>query len=98
MASTISVKHDTFELHGGATLFARSWRPVSEVRGVIGIVHGLGEHSGRYTALAERLAQARFRVVTYDQRGHGRTGGKRGDAERGRRLLRVQRAAHIDRA
>ena len=79
MAPTISVKHDTFELPGSPPLFAQSWSPPSEVRGAIGIVHGLGEHSGRYAPLAERFAQAGFRVVTYDQRGHGRTAGKRGD-------------------
>ena len=85
MENTISVKHDTFELHGSQALFAQSWRPwssqdASEVRGVVGIVHGLGEHSSRYALLAERLAQSRFRVLAFDQRGHGRTSGKRGDA------------------
>ncbi|MEO8165561.1 MAG: lysophospholipase, partial [Betaproteobacteria bacterium] len=61
-------------------LFAQSWTPAAEVRGVIGIVHGLGEHSSRYALFAERFAQAGLRVVAFDQRGHGRTSGKRGDA------------------
>ena len=80
MAAAISVQYETFDLHGSQSLFAQSWCPASEVRGVIGIVHGLGEHSSRYTSFAERFAQAGFRVVAYDQRGHGRTSGKRGDA------------------
>ncbi len=80
MAPAVSAKHETFELLGSQPLFAQSWTPVSNVRGVVGIVHGLGEHSSRYAPLAERFAQAGYRVVAYDQRGHGRTGGKRGDA------------------
>ncbi|HUG69561.1 MAG TPA: lysophospholipase [Pirellulaceae bacterium] len=80
MAPNISVTHATFALPSSASLFAQSWTPVSELLGTIGIVHGLGEHSGRYTQFAEQLARAGFRVVAYDQRGHGRTSGKRGDA------------------
>jgi len=80
MTSATSVKHDTFELSGRTPLFAQSWTPTAEVRGTIGVVHGLGEHSSRYGSFAERFAQAGFRVVAYDQQGHGRTAGKRGDA------------------
>ncbi|MBI2479514.1 MAG: lysophospholipase [Planctomycetia bacterium] len=80
MASETSVKHRTFELQGGVSLFAQSWTPVTEPRGTIGIVHGLGEHSGRYAQFAVQFAQAGFRVFAYDQRGHGRTAGRRGDA------------------
>lgn len=79
-AAAISAKHETFELLGSQPLFAQSWTPVANVRGVVGIVHGLGEHSSRYAPLAERFAQSGYKVVAYDQRGHGRTGGKRGDA------------------
>ena len=77
--STISVKHDTFELQGSTSLFAQSWAPTTTFRGTLGIVHGLGEHSSRYLQFANQLVQAGFRIVAYDQRGHGRTGGKRGD-------------------
>jgi alpha-beta hydrolase superfamily lysophospholipase len=42
------------------------------------IVHGLGEHLGRYAALVDRLVQAGHAVTLYDQRGHGRSGGPRG--------------------
>ena len=47
-------------------------------RGVVLIVHGLGEHAGRYKHVAERLIEWGFAVRAYDQRGHGRSGGKRG--------------------
>ncbi|MFO1252625.1 MAG: alpha/beta hydrolase [Inhella sp.] len=44
------------------------------------IVHGLGEHQGRYDALAARLNYWGYACWRYDQRGHGRSPGRRGDA------------------
>ncbi|WP_326534808.1 alpha/beta hydrolase [Pseudorhodoferax sp.] len=43
------------------------------------IVHGLGEHGGRYAAVAQALNQAGWDVTAHDQRGHGRSPGARGD-------------------
>ena len=62
----------------GATgkLETQSWTPGGEAKCVIGIVHGLGEHCGRYHPVAERLVREGFHVVGYDQRGHGKTGGQ----------------------
>lgn len=48
-------------------------------RALVAIVHGLGEHSGRYAALASDLARARFTVAAFDLPGHGHTDGPRGD-------------------
>ena len=50
------------------------WRP----RGVVLIVHGLGEHAWRYDTLAQRLNERGFAVRAYDQRGHGDSGGAPG--------------------
>lgn len=50
------------------------WRP----RGVVLVVHGLGEHAWRYDPLAQRLNEWGFCVRAYDQRGHGESGGARG--------------------
>lgn len=47
-------------------------------RGVVLIVHGLGEHAWRYDAMAQRLNDWGFHVRAYDQRGHGGSGGARG--------------------
>lgn len=63
----------------GTTLFARVWEPNSSAKGVICLVHGLGEHSGRYHYWADKLTSAGFALLTFDLRGHGRSGGKRGD-------------------
>ncbi|MEY4749296.1 MAG: hypothetical protein RIQ60_1510 [Pseudomonadota bacterium] len=46
--------------------------------GTVLLVHGLGEHQGRYLPLIARLRQAGWAVSSYDQRGHGRSGGPRG--------------------
>ena len=48
-------------------------------RALIAIVHGTGEHSGRYAALAEALVGRRFTVVSLDLPGHGEAPGPRGD-------------------
>jgi alpha-beta hydrolase superfamily lysophospholipase len=47
-------------------------------RGVVLIVHGLGEHAWRYDAMARFLNEWGFHVRGYDQRGHGGSGGARG--------------------
>ena len=42
------------------------------------IIHGLGEHQNRYAHVAEHFIKDGFQVFTYDQRGHGKSGGPRG--------------------
>lgn len=57
-------------------------------RGVVQLLHGVGEHAGRYAALTDALAAAGFTVYADDHRGHGRTGMAQhgGDATRLGRL------------
>lgn len=47
---------------------------VGEARGVVQLLHGVGEHAGRYGALIAALTEAGFWVYADDHRGHGRTG------------------------
>jgi alpha-beta hydrolase superfamily lysophospholipase len=61
----------------GKPLYTRDWRP-DEPRMALLLVHGLGEHCGRYDALASRLTERGVWVRGYDQRGHGQTEGPRG--------------------
>jgi alpha-beta hydrolase superfamily lysophospholipase len=61
----------------GLRLFMREW-PVPSPRGTVLVVHGLGEHVGRYAHVAAALNGAGWRVVGYDHRGHGRSEGARG--------------------
>lgn len=68
----------TIHGHDGTDLFEQTWLPRGAVSGVVAIVHGIGEHSGRYGYLVERLTDAGFAVAAADNRGHGRSAGQRG--------------------
>ncbi len=56
----------------GTSIFARSWRP-DRPRGLILLIHGLGEHSGRYESMARFLAHYGWQVDALDLPGHGRS-------------------------
>ena len=76
------MERETFEINttGGIRLHCVSWRPRGPAVAVLFIVHGLGEHSGRYEEMAGFLTGRRIAVFGWDHRGHGRSGGKRGHA------------------
>jgi acylglycerol lipase len=79
-ASPAGVEHKEGVFAGvrDAQLYAQSWRPAQGTpRAAVVLVHGLKDHSGRYAALAERLAQQGFAVHAFDLRGHGRSEGMR---------------------
>jgi len=61
------------------SLHTREWEPDEPPKAVIGLVHGLGEHSGRYGPVAARFTAAGYAVCAFDLRGHGASGGRRGD-------------------
>jgi alpha-beta hydrolase superfamily lysophospholipase len=61
-------------------LYAQSWQPDGAAVGVVCLVHGLGEHSSRYTHVATALSEAGYVTLAFDQRGHGKSQGARGDA------------------
>ena len=67
----------TIATRDGLALVRRDW-PFADARGTIVIVHGLGEHIGRYSHVAARLNASGWSVVGYDQRGHGASPGERG--------------------
>jgi acylglycerol lipase len=66
------------EATDGLKLFCQGWEPADQTRGTIALVHGLGEHSGRYGHLAEYFAERGYSVQSFDLRGHGKSEGKRG--------------------
>jgi alpha-beta hydrolase superfamily lysophospholipase len=61
----------------GRPLFCRRWDPVTEPVATVIIVHGIGEHSGRYVHVGRHFAEAGFRTIAFDLRGHGRSPGRR---------------------
>ena len=69
----------TLRIADGICLHLRTWPgPVGPARGTVLVVHGLGEHGGRYAHVAARLAGQGWAVAGYDQRGHGLSTGPRG--------------------
>lgn len=79
----------TFVALDGDNLAVQDWPLASQqvLRGVVLLVHGLGEHAGRYDRLAGRLNDWGFAVRGYDQYGHGESGGPRGGLPTDTRLL-----------
>jgi alpha-beta hydrolase superfamily lysophospholipase len=63
---------------GGIRLHTRTWAARGEARGRVLLVHGLGEHSGRYQHVADHLTGRGIGVVAFDLRGHGLSEGRRG--------------------
>ncbi|MBI4354740.1 MAG: lysophospholipase [Candidatus Omnitrophica bacterium] len=63
-------------------LFYRLYHPTPQSRGLVVLIHGFGEHGGRYNTVASRLAQRGWSVACVDLWGHGRSGGQRGGIER----------------
>ena len=76
----------TLKTADGLKLLLREW-PCADSRGTVLIVHGLGEHIGRYAHVAAHLNAWGWGVVGYDQRGHGASEGERGKLARDDDLL-----------
>jgi alpha-beta hydrolase superfamily lysophospholipase len=62
----------------GLDMYSQAWIPAGKAKGVVCLVHGVGEHIGRYQADGEALAAAGYILAGFDQRGFGRSEGQRG--------------------
>lgn len=75
----------------GITQLQRRWyrpRAADEApRTSVVLVHGIGEHSGRYDHVGRFLAERGHDVLAFDSRGHGQSGGRRGHVDRFTELL-----------
>ena len=78
------MKHTEFgwESPSKVKIYAQSWWPDEQknkkLKGIILLIHGLGEHSSRYEHVAEFFTHYGFAVLTCDRSGHGKSGGKLG--------------------
>ena len=61
----------------GLNIYAAEW-PHKAPKGVVGLIHGIGEHCRRYDALGEALQAAGYAMIGYDRQGFGQSDGKRG--------------------
>ena len=85
----INASHSTLTTADGTALHITDYLPDSSAAPAANIVlmHGLGEHSGRYRHVAAFFCARGFAVRVYDHRGHGRSGGARGDVPKEDTLL-----------
>ena len=72
---------ETVTAADGLRLYVRR-HEVEHPAGEVVIVHGFGEHSGRYSALTDHLIRHRYCVTAYDHRGHGLSDGLPGHVDR----------------
>ena len=81
---SLPVQHETgdFEAAGAVRLVWQSWAPAGHPIAVLAVVHGYGEHGGRYGFLVDDMVPRGYAVFTFDLRGHGRSPGRRGHVDR----------------
>lgn len=58
--------------------YFQGWQPETQPKAVVCLVHGLGEHSGRYAHVGTALNDAGYALLGFDLRGHGKSGGPLG--------------------
>ena len=71
-------KEYTFAGYNGTTLYGQSWQPDDAPKAKLAMVHGFGEHSGRYANLVNYFVPRGYALYGFDLRGHGRSSGLRG--------------------
>ena len=67
-----------FTSYDGLQLYAQSWLPDGAAKANLVVVHGIGEHCGRYDDFAVWFVPLGYAVHTFDLRGHGRSAGRQG--------------------
>jgi len=67
-----------FKGRGDLNLYYQCWLPDDEPKAILLVIHGLAEHSGRYSNLVNHFMSKGYGVYCYDQRGHGKSDGPRG--------------------
>lgn len=62
----------------GLNFYVQGWEPEQKPKAVIALVHGFGEHTGRYAHVGEAFNKVGYLLIGFDLRGHGKSGGARG--------------------
>jgi len=73
------MQHQTATFPGlhGFSIFTQQWLPDSAPRAIVLLAHGIAEHSGRYTHVAEAFTARGYALCALDHRGHGKSDGPR---------------------
>jgi alpha-beta hydrolase superfamily lysophospholipase len=63
----------------GTAFYVQGWEPdAGKPKALVALIHGLGEHTGRYPHVEQALTEAGYALAGFDLRGHGKSGGARG--------------------
>jgi alpha-beta hydrolase superfamily lysophospholipase len=88
MARTVAPRAHRISTADGTALHVTDYLlPMAEASGSVVLMHGLGEHSGRYRHVAAFFNECGLSVRCYDHRGHGRSEGPRGDVINGNPMV-----------
>ena len=60
------------------TFYMQGWEPEGTSKAIVCLIHGIGEHTGRYAHVGKALNEAGYALYGFDLRGHGQTPGPRG--------------------
>lgn len=66
------------DMNDDVTFYMQGWEPERKPKAIVCLIHGLGEHTGRYAHVGKALNDAGYALFGFDLRGHGQTGGPRG--------------------
>ena len=66
------------DMNDDVTFYMQGWEPEGKPKALVCLIHGLGEHTGRYAHVGDALNKAGYALFGFDLRGHGQTGGPRG--------------------
>lgn len=75
------MKHESLLTGRHGQLHGRLWCPASNPVGVVVVIHGLGDHGGRYQTLAQGIGVNGWCTYAFDLPGHGRSPGGRGKVD-----------------
>lgn len=78
MSIDISIKYA--RRPGGLVYFYQHWIP-ADPKALVVFMHGFGDHCGRHDDFIKRIVTNGFACATFDQRGHGRSEGRRGHVD-----------------
>jgi alpha-beta hydrolase superfamily lysophospholipase len=65
-------------MNDDVTFYMQGWETEGKPKAIVCLIHGLGEHTGRYKQVGKALNEAGYSLFGFDLRGHGQTGGPRG--------------------
>ena len=77
MEANMNTKPNT-DMNDDITFYMQGWEPEGKPKAIVCLIHGLGEHTGRYAHVGKALNDAGYALFGFDLRGHGQTGGPRG--------------------